>query len=125
LLPRTAENILKHISNFIVAEYRGCFIGTVALRDFGDSLYEIRSLAVKPGFEGGGTGSKLVESLLQGLKKADVHGRVFALTYRTAFFMRMGFKKVSKELFPQKIWSDCAACPKKDCCDEEAVMLEI
>ena len=51
--------------------------------------------------------------------------RVFALTYRANFFCRLGFRIVSKELFPQKIWSDCSVCPKKDRCDETAVLMEL
>jgi amino-acid N-acetyltransferase len=32
---------------------------------------------------------------------------------------------VDKALFPEKIWSDCQACPKRDRCDEEAVLREV
>ncbi len=53
-----------------------------------------------------------------------LHGRVFALTLRSNFFIRLGFQLVSKERFPEKIWNDCDNCPKQDCCDEDAVLLE-
>ena len=51
--------------------------------------------------------------------------RVFALTYQEKFFRHLGFRIVDKSLFPEKIWSDCAVCPKKDRCDEIAVLMEI
>jgi len=51
--------------------------------------------------------------------------RIFALTMRPRLFQRLGFKVVDKELFPQKVWSDCSKCPKRDCCDEVAVSLDL
>jgi len=124
LLPRSPEDILKYLPNFIVAEQGGVFAGCAAERNFGEGLHEIRSLAVDTEFTGKGIGSKLIKSAVSELREKD-GARVFALTYRTNLFMRAGFYLVKKELFPQKIWSDCVICPKKDCCDEYAVMLEI
>jgi amino-acid N-acetyltransferase len=123
LLPRTREDVQKRLSNFIVAEINGDFAGCMAVRDFGDNLYEVRSLAVKRKYEGNGIGTKLVSSAVENLKN-QAPCRIFALTYRSKLFIRMGFSLVSKDLFPQKIWSDCAVCAKKDCCDEEAVLME-
>ncbi|OGV38659.1 MAG: hypothetical protein A2020_03805 [Lentisphaerae bacterium GWF2_45_14] len=126
LLPRTEEDVMKYLGNFIIAETESeTFMGCAALRNFGDNLYEVRSLAVKKDFSGKGLGSELVEFLISKLTDSGRPVRVFALTYRAAIFKRLGFHTVSKDLFPQKIWSDCSVCPKMDCCDEEAVMLEI
>lgn len=124
LLPRTYEDVRKRLSNFIIAEANGKFAGCVAVRDFGENLFEVRSLAVKREYEGQGIGSKLVGFSVENLKAHHAPCRIFALTYRSRLFTRMGFSPVSKDLFPQKIWSDCAVCAKKDCCDEEAVLLE-
>ena len=126
LLPRTEEDVMKYLGNFIVAETEsGVFAGCAALRDFGDSLYEVRSLAVRKEFAGKGLGTELVGFLVDRLRNSGKPSRIFALTYRAAIFKRLGFHTVSKDLFPQKIWSDCSVCPKKDCCDEEAVMREL
>ena len=124
VLPRTPEDILEHLGNFLVARRDGVLVGVVALRDFGDGLNEVRSLAVGSGFEGAGLGSALVESAIA--LGRDRHAkRVFALTMRPRLFQRLGFTIVDKELFPQKVWSDCSKCPKRDCCDEVAVNLEL
>jgi N-acetylglutamate synthase-like GNAT family acetyltransferase len=48
LLPRTVEDILEKIRNFKVAEHNGVFMGCCALRNYGGSLYEVRSLAIVP-----------------------------------------------------------------------------
>jgi amino-acid N-acetyltransferase len=123
LLPRTSEDVLMRLSNFNVAETNNEFAGCVAVRDFGENLFEVRSLAVRKKYEGQGIGSKLVAGAVESLKQ-KTPCRIFALTYRSQLFIRLGFSMVSKDLFPQKIWSDCAVCAKKDCCDEEAVLLE-
>ena len=125
LLKRTREDILEKLKNFRVGETDGQFAGCLALRDFGDDLYEIRSLAVCRKYNNRGFGSILVSGAAADLRKLNRPVRVFALTYRADFFCRIGFRIVSKDLFPQKIWSDCAVCAKKDCCDETAVLMEI
>ena len=125
LLKRSREDILEKLKNFRVGELNGEFACCTALRDFGDQLYEVRSLAVCRKFNSRGLGSQLVTHVLNQLREQGRPARVFALTYRANFFCRLGFRIVSKELFPQKIWSDCAVCAKKNCCDETAVLLEL
>ena len=125
LLKRSREDIREKLKNFRVGETEGQFVGCMALRNFGDNLYEIRSLAVCKEFNKRGFGSCLVSGAVDDLRKLKVPVRVFSLTYRVDFFCRIGFRIVSKDLFPQKIWSDCAVCAKKDCCDETAVLMEI
>ena len=51
--------------------------------------------------------------------------RVFALTYRTDFFERLGFKIVDKSVLPRRLWTDCLKCVKFPDCDEIAVVLEL
>ena len=125
LLSRDAEDILEKIRNFRIAEIDGVFAGCAALRDYGNSLFEVRSLAVAERFTGQGIGSRLVSHFLEEKKKSGVPARLFALTYRVNFFCNLGFRIVDKSMFPGKIWSDCILCPKKDCCDETAVLFEI
>ncbi len=124
LLARPPDDILYHLGNFVVAEKDGKFAGCGALRDFGSSLYEVRSLAVMPELAGHGLGSRIVAYLVERARRHKPC-RVFALTYHPDLFVRQGFHRVTKELFPPKIWCDCSKCPKKDNCDEEAVVLEL
>ena len=125
LLPRPAEDILEKIGNFHILELDGRPVGCAALRNYGNSLYEIRSLAVRKEYLNRRLGSRMVEGLLQLLRDKGEPARVFALTYRDNFFIQHGFRIVDKKMFPEKIWSDCAVCPKKDRCDEIAVLLSI
>ena len=124
LLSRSPEDLHYHLANFAVIEHAGRIVGCCALRDFGSNLFEVRSLAVDAGYVGQGLGSKIVAHLVERARRKKPC-RVFALTYHPNLFIRLGFHRVSKELFPPKIWCDCSKCPKKDHCDEEAVLLEI
>ena len=125
LLPRPPEDILEKIRNFRIAEVDGKFAGCAALRDYGNSLYEVRSLAVVKEFIGCRIGSQLVSRFLKEKQEEGVPAKIFALTYRDNFFCNLGFRIVEKDMFPEKIWSDCILCPKKNCCDEIAVLFEI
>lgn len=124
LLGRSPEDIHYHLANFVIAECEGRFVGCCALRDFGSNLYEVRSLAVAEDCAGKGIGSRIVKSLIEKARRKKPC-RLFALTYHPNLFLRLGFHKVTKELFPPKIWCDCSKCPKKDNCDEDAVSLEL
>ena len=122
LLPPCKENISSRLNTFIVAEFEKKVIACASLRDFDNNLFEVRSVAVSAECAGKQIGSKLVLCLLN---EFEIPGgsRVFALTYRSSFFERLGFKCVSKKLFPEKIWHDCEKCPKKEHCDEQAVIM--
>jgi len=125
LLPVSESDLRDIIDTFLVVEERtGTVVGCVALRDFGENLYEVRSLAVKPSMNGKGVGSDLVANLPK-LFEMPAGSTLFALTYSPSFFRRLGFENVDKSLFPKKIWSDCENCPKKDHCDEQAVSATI
>jgi amino-acid N-acetyltransferase len=45
-----------------------------------------------------------------------------SLTYEQAFFEKLGFEVVNKDTLPLKVWSDCVRCPKRDGCDEIAMV---
>ena len=97
-------------------------LGCMAVRDFGNDLLEVRSLAIQPDLRKSGIGRKLVEKAIARLDAERGTYRLFALTLQPGFFERLNFKLVEKELFPEKIWADCVHCPKQHCCDEYAVI---
>lgn len=125
VLSRDEDDIKFYLNNFTVCEVDGILRGCVALRDFGNGLKEVRSLVVEEPFKGMGIGRALLEYLINRIKVNHENIRLFALTYQDEFFKKLGFRQVEKELFPEKIWADCEKCPKKDHCDEIAVLLEI
>ena len=125
VLPRSEENIRSYLKNFTVALRDGRLCGCVALRDFGNELYEVRSLAVHPECQRGGVGRAMVNHCIQKLREKNTPSRLFSLTYQQAFFESLGFAVTDRHLFPEKIWSDCAQCPKHSCCDEIAMIFEV
>lgn len=125
LLARPLTELYDCLRDYMIAEDAdGQPVGTCALHFCWEDLAEVRSLAVLPERGGQGWGTRLVEaccseSLTLGFK------RVFALTYATDFFARLGFKEVDKQLLPNKIWADCIKCVKFPDCDEVAMLMEM
>lgn len=123
LLDRDEEDILFYLKNFTVAvDQENNILGCMAVRDFGGDLLEVRSLAIKPDLRKSGIGRKLLEKAIARLDEERGDYRLFALTLQPGFFERLNFAIVEKELFPEKIWADCSRCPKRECCDEIAVI---
>jgi amino-acid N-acetyltransferase len=126
LLPRPYTQVIGKIRDFTVVEdVQGTpLAGVAALHPVGEDLAEIRSLAVREDLKGKGLGRRLVEFCL-----AEAEGmrfqRVFALTYETGFFGKLGFERVEKSTLPQKIWGDCVHCAKFSDCDEVAMLLTL
>ncbi len=127
MLPRPYAQVMDKIRDFVVAVDEmapGSLKGIVALHVVGEDLAEIRSLAVDEALQGKGIGKKLLEFCLNDARELRLN-RVFALTYQTEFFDKLGFHKVEKLSLPQKIWGDCVHCAKFSDCDEIAVLLNL
>lgn len=121
MLPRSKEALNRQIDTFVIAEEDGQFLGCGSLFRLGQELVEIRSLGVSDGHKGKGIGRKLVTYLTEEAIRLRIP-KIMALTYEVAFFERIGFSVVSKEIFPEKVWTDCVNCKKQHNCDEIAVL---
>lgn len=121
LLPRSAENIAASLDNWLVAEVGGQIVGCVSLLRYTSGLVEVRSLAVDDEAQGLGIGRQLMDALIEEAERRQIP-TLFALTRVVGFFERFGFAVVEKELFPEKVWSDCQFCPVRERCDETAVV---
>jgi amino-acid N-acetyltransferase len=99
----------------------GRLLGVCALEIVWADLAEIRSLAVEPSAQGQGIGRALVDATIDEAMRLKI-GRVFALTYEQRFFEKLGFSVVDKSALPLKVWSVCIKCPKRDGCDEIAMV---
>ena len=120
MLYKPLDTVIEGIRNFFVAENESGLIGCCAVAFFTEELAEIRSIAVQEEYQKHGVGKLLVEKAEEILKYEGIKS-VFALTYQEAFFERLGYHKVDKTKFPQKIWRDCLACSKIMQCDEIAM----
>jgi amino-acid N-acetyltransferase len=121
MLPRSRAVLERQIQDFVVAEVDGEVVGCGSLCKLGEELVEIRSLGIAEGHKGKGLGSMLVEQLVEEARRQAIP-KVMALTYEVSFFIKNGFTVVNKEIFPEKVWTDCVNCAKQHCCDEIAVL---
>ena len=122
MLPKSLSELYDQIRDFFVYEEDGAVVGTCALHVSWDDLAEIRSLAVQERHWGRGVGESLVRACIDESKELGIK-RIFALTYRSEFFEKLGFVQIDKSTLPHKIWADCLKCAKFPDCDETAVLL--
>jgi amino-acid N-acetyltransferase len=121
MLPRTEFELSENIRDFSVALSDGRLVGCGALHFYSPGVGEIRSLAVDEGAKTLGVGRAIIDALIV---EADTYSldAVFAFTYVSEFFRKMGFAEVERGELPLKAWKDCLRCPKFQCCDEVAMI---
>jgi amino-acid N-acetyltransferase len=124
MLPRTLLSIYENIRDFHVAVEEGKVLGCSALHFTWGDMAEVRSLAVLENTGRRGIGRALVEA---NIAEARLHElvQVYAFTYVTEFFAKLGFHVVPHESMPRKVWMDCINCHKFNCCDEVAMVLDL
>ncbi|WP_189025286.1 N-acetyltransferase [Paenibacillus albidus] len=121
MLPRSRKALGRQIDQFVVAEIEGRFVGCGSLFRLGNDLVEIRSIGLRDEGRGKGIGSLILNKLMEEAGRQQIP-KVMALTYEVDFFLRNGFEVVEKEIFPEKVWTDCVNCAKQNACDEIAVL---
>jgi amino-acid N-acetyltransferase len=121
ILPRTEANVFQSIRDWAVAEVNGKVVGMGSLTVMWHDLAEIRSLVIDPNFHGQGLGRKIVGHILEEAQLLELP-RVFALTRKPGFFLKMDFQLTRIEDLPRKVQKDCVFCPKFHACDEVALI---
>ena len=124
LLPRAQHQIYQTLRDFVVCEQEGQIVGTGAMHVFWRDLGEIRALAVAGPWQRKGIGTEIVRSLLTEAAALGIT-KVFAFTYKTRFFGRLGFDLVDRESLPRKVWGECVHCGKFPHCDETALLVQL
>lgn len=120
VLPRPEESVYESVREFFVACGPGGVVGCCSLKIMGADLAEVRSLVVREDAQGTGLGKALVDACVKEADNLGI-GRVFALTNKPAYFEKLGFNRVARSTFPQKIWRDCFTCKFFESCGEVAV----
>jgi amino-acid N-acetyltransferase len=125
MLPRTMGEVYENLRDFyVVRGDDGRFMGCVALHIVWSDLAEIKSLAVPEDAQTRGLGSLLVEAAVEEARNIGL-SRCFALTYRPAFFERLGFVQADVMTLPRKVWNECYRCPKFPSCNEIALVRDL
>lgn len=124
MLPRPLSEIYENIRDYFVVRQGERIIACAALHVMWSDLAEIKSVAVAEGSQRQGIGDQLVEACLKEAKELGMP-TVFCLTYKPAFFERLGFSQLDKMELPHKVWGECYRCPKFPNCDEVALICHL
>lgn len=124
MLARSLNELYENLRDFFVFEDKNIVAGCCALHISWEDLAEIKSLAVDKRYRKKGAGRSLVSSCIQEARELGAK-KVFALTYVPDFFKKIGFKKISHEKLPHKIWAECINCPKFPDCQETALIMNL
>jgi amino-acid N-acetyltransferase len=118
MLRRTPQMIELAIDDYIVAtDPRGAVVGCGALKEYSPSVAEVAAIAVAPEAHGLGLGRAIVEAVEALAQKRDVQ-EVFALTLNPRFFEILGYHRVDRARYPEKIRRDCLGCARRFACNE-------
>ncbi len=120
ILPRSRDNVIHDIQNFVVAELDGVVVGTASLYIYQTGLAEIRSVVVKQSAQQQGQGQALVQYLLEFAHQMELE-KIIVLTYIPKYFSQLGFNLIDKHSLADNIIEDSEPSPHKDPDDEVAM----
>ena len=120
ILPRSRDNVIHDIQNFVVAELDGVVVGTASLYIYQTGLAEIRSVVVEQNAQQQGQGEALVQYLLEFAHQMELE-QIIVLTYIPKYFAQLGFNLIDKSSLAENIIEDSEPSPHKDPDDEVAM----
>jgi amino-acid N-acetyltransferase len=124
MLHRSLSAIYENIQEFVVLENEGKVVGCGALHVSWENLAEIKALAVSDQYKEQGFGRKIVGILQKNAENLGV-SRVFALSFKPKFFMKLGYEIIPKETLPRKIWNECINCHLFSECGEIPLLITL
>ena len=120
ILPRSRDNVIHDIQNFVVAEIEGKVVGSASLYIYQTGLAEIRSVVIEESAQKQGQGEALVQYLLEFAHQMELK-QIIVLTYIPQYFSGLGFTLIEKSSLAENIIEDSEPSPQKDPADEVAM----
>ena len=118
MLRRTPEHIELSIDDYVVGvDARGRILACGALKEYSPSVAEVAAIAVSREAHGNGLGRAIVAAVEALACKRGIFD-VFALTLQPAFFAAIGYERVDRARYPEKIRRDCLGCIRRFACAE-------
>lgn len=118
MLRRTPDMITLALDDYLVAvDDRGRLLGCGALKEYSPSVAEVAAIAVSPEAQGFGLGRRIVGAVEELARKRGIP-EVFALTLEPEFFEALGYSRVDRARYPEKIRRDCIGCARRFACNE-------
>lgn len=118
MLRRTPAMIELAIDDYLVAvDRQGKILACGALKEYSPSVAEVAAIAVSSEAQGLGVGRRIVGAVEQLARKRGIP-EVFALTLEPRFFEALGYSRVDRARYPEKIRRDCIGCARRFACNE-------
>ena len=118
MLRRTPEMISLAIDDYIVVQRTdGELLACGALKEYSPSVAEVAAIAVSKAAHGKGLGRAIVTAVEDLARKRGIYD-VFALTLQPEFFAAIGYQRVDRARYPEKIRRDCLSCTRRFACNE-------
>lgn len=118
MLRRSPEMISLAIDDYVVVQNTaGELLACGALKEYSPSVAEVAAIAVSVEAHGKGLGRAIVSAVEALARKRDIYD-VFALTLQPEFFGAIGYQRVDRARYPEKIRRDCLACSRRFACTE-------
>ena len=118
MLRRTPEMVALAIDDYVVVQgTSGELLACGALKEYSPSVAEVAAVAVSRSAHGMGLGRAIVGAVEGLARKRGVYD-VFALTLQPEFFAAIGYLRVDRARYPEKIRRDCVGCARRFACNE-------
>jgi len=118
MLKRSPEVIALAIDDYLVVQNTaGELLACGALKEYSPSVAEVAAIAVSREAHGKGLGKAIVRAVEDLARKRGIFD-VFALTLQPEFFAAIGYDRVDRARYPEKIRRDCLACARRFACNE-------
>lgn len=118
MLVRSPEVIALAIDDYVVVQgARGELLACGALKEYSPSVAEVAAIAVSRDAHGQGLGRTIVGAVEALARKRGIFD-VFALTLQPEFFAAVGYQRVDRARYPEKIRRDCLGCARRFACNE-------
>ena len=118
MLPRSPEMIALAIDDYVVVQgASGELLACGALKEYSPSVAEVAAVAVSRSAHGMGLGRAIVGAVEGLARKRGIYD-VFALTLQPEFFAAIGYLRVDRARYPEKIRRDCVGCARRFACNE-------
>jgi amino-acid N-acetyltransferase len=118
MLRRSPEMVSMAIDDYLVAvDDHDHVLACGALKEYSPSVAEVAAIAVSPEAHCLGLGRRIVAAVEQLALKRGI-ADVFALTLQPEFFEAIGYTRVDRARYPEKIRRDCLSCARRFACNE-------
>jgi N-acetylglutamate synthase-like GNAT family acetyltransferase len=118
MLKRSPEVISLAIDDYMVVQNSaGDLLACGALKEYSPSVAEVAAIAVSREAHGKGLGRAIVGAVEALARKRGIYD-VFALTLQPEFFAAVGYERVDRARYPEKIRRDCLGCARRFACNE-------